>query len=100
MLNMRMISELSLFTIMLVFSSQSTGTVKLMGIRARDCHGGAQQLGICAHLPAFVIRVHLEIQVLDMLGAHEGVCVRTRKGVGGCERPAILAHARRYDSHS
>ena len=46
-------------------------------------------------VPAFVLGVYFEVEVLDVLSAVEGIGVRTREGVGGGEWLA----ARRHDSH-
>ena len=65
-LKMRMISELSLFTIVLNFLSQRTGTVNLgkeEGINASDC---TEEERICE--PASIVRIDFEIEVLDVFG--------------------------------
>jgi hypothetical protein len=92
-LKMRMISELSLLTIVCVFLSQRTGTVNLA--RGREC-SVVRVGGSGTGAPAAVGGVRFEIEILDVLGVVQRVGVRAGEGIDGGKRPSGFAHAGRY----
>jgi hypothetical protein len=90
---MRMISDDSLFTIVLFASAKISEREESEGEIHLVPENGYRK-------PAVVVRVRAQVKVLDVLRAEEGVNLRTGECVDLRERPAIVPHARRDDRHS
>ena len=94
---MRMISELSLFTIVSLFLSQSTGTVKLYACAHSQYRPHTMtRLKLYQGSPAVVVGLCFEVKVFDVLSAIERIRVCAWERVRSGEWPAVLAHVRRY----
>jgi hypothetical protein len=96
-LNIRMISELSLLTIVSSFLSHSTGTVKLTRVDSivKENYGHVGLLLGC--LPSRVVRVSFEVEILDVLEFVQRINLCAREVVHICERPAFGAHERAHN---
>ena len=98
-LKMRMISALSLFTMVCFFLSHNTGTLGLWGqYMNRSRINGVMQI-IKWNIPSVVIGIGSEIEVYDVFRIIQRIDLCTREWIDGCERPAMDAQQRGYNCH-
>lgn len=97
-LRMRMMSALSLLTIVSCLVSQRMGTVYLsfhISFSEEEEEEGREE-----DRPPRIILLRLEIQFLYMFKAIERFFVRGGEWIGSCEWPAVGAHFGGYDSYA
>lgn len=89
-LNMRMISELSLLTIVCVFLSQRTGTVNLLQKERGNerCVSGLGGSWLEWSVPTAIAGVRFEIEILDVLGVVQRVGVCSGERIHAGKRPS------------
>lgn len=92
---MRIISELSLLTIVWFFLSHRAGTVNLM-------YGWVSLIYVFQIAeeivePATIIRIGLEVQIPDMLRFIERIGICSWKLIDCSKWPPVSAHTRGYD---
>ena len=91
---MRMISELSLLTMVWFFLSHRTGTENLQH-RSLDWQDRGQRWR--HYSPPSIVGIGLEIQIFDVFWAIERINFCSRELVDVCERPSFGAHVWGHD---